>query len=172
MNILISLGPIIGVGIISLYGIGCRINLQVKGEKQLSKTMKRIYVGLLAMECVLIMTSIVVPKITGKNYLLADMTNLGFRHMTPYTFKVSYFQSNRAYNNRIFMTEEELENVRAICTAEEGRVFLVMVQQELRKEIEITNQDVLLDMSEYIEGDISFILKNEEGKNIKFELVW
>ena len=43
---------------------------------------------------------------------------------------------------------------------------------QIQKEIDITNTDDLLDMTDFLPGRITFTMVNENGRNVDFELEW
>ena len=172
MKILVSLGPIIGVVIIVVYTVCVQVYMMVKGTKTVGKKYKLIYKILMSMEILCVLISIFIPKITGKSYLIDGMARCAAVVNNGTTFKVSYTESKRGWINRIELSEEELSNVRVVCTADEGKVFLKIVQEDQEKTVEITNTDMKLDLSEYEEGYVSFTLSDENAKNVAFELLW
>ena len=177
MNVLVSYGAIIGVVIIAIYCFCVQIYYTVKGKKPNKKQQKKIYLPLIAMaalEVALILVSIIVPRVTNESYLIdgTDMTIGGMSVITKTKFKVSYIESNRNYSDRINLSENELKNIRAVCSSEKGTVSLRITQNDQQVIVDITNTDVLLDMSKFNAGDIRFTLINEDARNVKFELVW
>lgn len=57
--------------------------------------------------------------------------------------------------------------MRVRCCSDEGKVLL-----QIQKEIDITNTDDLLDMTDFLPGRITFTMVNENGRNVDFELEW
>ena len=62
--------------------------------------------------------------------------------------------------------------MRVRCCSDEGKVFLRIQQEQAQKEIDITNTDSLLDMTDFLPGRITFTMVNEDGRNVDFELEW
>ena len=177
MKALVSYGGIIGAVVIAIYCFCVRIYYIVKGKKPNKKQRKNVYLPLIAMaamEVALILVSIIVPRVTNESYLIdgTDMTIGGMSVITKTEFKVSYIESNRNYSNRITLSEDELKNIRAVCSSKKGTVSLRITQDDQQVIVDITNTDVLLDMSPFEAGDIRFTLINENARNVKFELVW
>lgn len=172
MNVLISLGPIIGVIILFLYSLGIKLYQVINGKKEVKKKQFVVYVFLVALEIILVCISVFVPQITGKSYLLEGMSENARIVITPYTFKVCYEESKRNYSNLIFIKEEELSNVQALCDVDEGRVFLRITQDDIQTVVDITNTEMILNLSEYKEGNIRFTLIGEAARNVDFELLW
>lgn len=100
------------------------------------------------------------------------MTIGGKYVITKTKFKVSYIESNRNYSDRINLNEEELANIRAVCSSDEGTVFLRITQNDTQVTVDISNTDAALDMSEFESGDIRFTLVSEDARNVNFELIW
>lgn len=123
-------------------------------------------------ELVLILITIIVPRVSDESYLIGHMTIGGSHVITPTKFKVSYIESGRNYSDRINLSEEELANLRAVCSSDEGSVFLRITQDDKQENVDITNTDMLLNMSGFEAGDIRFTLRNEDARNVKFELIW
>lgn len=172
MKILVSLGPIIGVIIIALYGCYVKLRFIVKGKEKSANCQKKIYIYLLVLEVALILISVFVPKITGESYLIDGMTRGGKTNITPTAFEVSYEESKRNYSNTLELSKEELDDIRVSCSAEEGKVFLRITQDDVQTTVDITNTEAMLDLSDFKEGNIRFTLLNEEAKNVKFVLFW
>lgn len=160
MKVLVSLGPIIGVVIIVAYMTFIKIYLAIKGRDSIEKKHKFIYKLLIGIEILLVLIGVLIPKINGDNYLLKGMSKGAYCVIMPETFKVAYKESNRNYNNRIYLQQEELNNVQAICSADEGKVFLRITQEDVQTIVDITNVEIPLDLSQYKEGNISFTLIN------------
>lgn len=173
MKILVSLGPFIGLFIYVAYYLFVRIYIAVNGKE--SVNIKKIYIPIYviaAIETVLLLITIIVPRVSDQSYVIGSMTIGGKVSITRSRFKVSYIESGRDYSDRISLSEEELEDVRAVCSSDKGKVFLQITQDDKKTTVDITNADVLLDMSEYEEGDVRFTLVNENARNVKFELIW
>ena len=173
MKILVSLGPFIGLAIYVIYSLAIRIYVVVNG-KEAAKN-KKLYIPMYvigAVEVVLLLITIIVPRVSDQSYVIGNMTIGGKVSITRSKFKVSYIESGRDYSDRISLSEEELENIRAVCSSDEGKVFLQITQDDKRGTVDITNADVLLDMSEYEAGDVRFTLANENARNVEFELIW
>lgn len=176
MKILVSLGPIIGVVVWAVYCACVQLYAAVKGKEVVKKRQKSIlYIPACVMaviEVVLILITIIVPRVSDESYLIGGMTIGGKHVITPSKFKVSYIESGRGYSDRISLSEEELENIRAVCSSDEGTVYLQITQDDKKVTVDITNTDMMLDMSEFEAGDIRFTLGNEDARNVKFELIW
>lgn len=173
MKILVSLGPFIGLAIYVIYSLVVRIYVAVNG-KEAAKN-KKLYIPMYvigAVEVVLLLITIIVPRVSDQSYVIGNMTIGGKVSITRSKFKVSYIESGRDYSDRISLSEEEMENIRAVCSSDEGEVFLQISQDDKRETVDITNADVLLDMSEYEAGDVRFTLVNENARNVEFELIW
>lgn len=176
MKILVSLGWMIGLIIWAVCMWAFRIYALVKGKdlawkEQIRKKLKRFCIVFALIEAILILTTIFVPRIAKGDYLLEGMSNSSVVVSTPSNFKVSFYQAKRGYENRMHFDAEELDGIRAVCSAEEGQVFLRIEQENVETELEITNNDILLDMSDYKEGDIRFTLTNVDARKVKFKLV-
>ena len=104
--------------------------------------------------------------------MIGGMTIGGNIVNTPTKFKVSYIESGRRYSDRISLSEEKLENIRVICSSDEGTVYLQITQDDKKVTVDITNTDTFLDMSGFEAGKIRFTLGNEDARNVKFELIW
>lgn len=193
MDILVSLGPIIGAVIIVLYITFLRLSYYLKGikisEKQqqaayqsdikgnsmsrvVSKREKIIYYILIVAEIFLIINSFMLPKVTGRDYLLNGMSTGAKYVISDSTFKVSYKQAKRGYYNRIYLRQKDLDNLGVECSVEQGKALLTIQQDDIKKELDITNVKSLLDMTDFVKGEISFTLTNEDAKNLRFELIW
>ena len=123
-------------------------------------------------EVVLILITIIVPRVSDESYVIGSMTIGGKSVITPSKFKVSYIESGRHYSDRIKLNEEEMANIRAVCSSDEGAVFLRITEEDGQETADITNEDILLDMSGFEAGNIRFTLVNEDAGNVKFELIW
>jgi len=172
MKIIITYGPVIGVGILAVYVLAVRIYVYVKGKDTLAQIYKRIYKLLIAMEIALCVLAFLVPRVTGESYLPYGTTHGGVVVNTNSAFKISYKESNRGYSDTLQMTEEDLERVRVRCSCDEGQVCLRIQQDTTLKEIDITNTDSLLDMTDFQPGRITFTMVNENARNVDFELEW
>lgn len=173
MKVLVSLGPIIGVVVWAVYCACVQLYGAVKGKDAVKK--KTVYISVCVMaviEVVLILITIIVPRVSDESYRIGNMTIGGYIVNTPTKFKVSYIESGRRYSNRIKLNEEELANIRAVCSSDEGTVFLRIAQEDKLETIDITNADILLDMSGFEAGHIRFTVVNEDARNVKFELIW
>lgn len=53
-----------------------------------------------------------------------------------------------------------------------GTASIRITQDNQQVIVDITNTDVLLDMSQFEAKDIRFTLMNEDARNVKLELVW
>lgn len=193
MNILVSLGPIIGAVIIVLYITFLRLSYYLKGikiskkqqqaahrsdikvnliSKVASKREKIIYYILIVAEIFLILNRFMLPKVTGRDYLLNGMSTGTKYVISDSAFKVSYKQAKRGYYNRIYLRQKDLDNLGVECSVEQGKALLTIQQDDIKKEVDITNVKSLLDMTDFVEGEISFTLTNEDARNLKFELIW
>lgn len=175
MKILVSLGPIIGVVVWAVYCACVQLYGAVKGKRAVEKRRKAIYIPACVMaviEVVLLLITIIVPRVSDESYRIGNMTIGGYIVNTSTKFKVSYIESGRRYSNRINLSEEELANIRAVCSSDEGAVLLRIAQEDKLETIDITNADILLDMSGFEAGHIRFTLVNENARNVKFELIW
>lgn len=176
MKILVSLGPIIGVVVWAVYCAGVQLYAAVKGKETVKKKQKAIlYMPACVMaviEVILILVTIIVPRVSNESYMIGGMTMGGNIVNTPTKFKVSYIESGRGYSDRISLSEEELANIRTVCSSDEGTVYLQITQDDKKVTVDITNTDMLLDMSEFEAGKIRFTLRNEDARNVKFELIW
>lgn len=174
MKILVNYGPVIGVMVIAVYRVCIRISLIVKREKTANKKQQKGFLLLIAMEVALLLVSIILPRVTSESYLIdgTSMTIGGNHVITPTKFKVSYIESNRNYSDSINLNKEELTNIRAVCSSDKGTVFLRITQDDKQVKVDISNTDVLLDMSGFEPGDIRFTLISEGARNVKFELIW
>ena len=175
MKILVSLGPFIGVIVYAVYCTCIRLYVTVKGREAVIKNRKKIYIPvcvMAVMELVLILITIIVPRVSNESYLIGHMTIGGNVVNTPGKFKVSYIESGRNYSDRISLSEEELANLRVVCSSDTGTVFLRITQDDKQENVDITNTDMLLDMSEFEAGNIRFTLGNEGARTVKFELIW
>lgn len=71
-------------------------------------------------------------------------------YMLPRTEKkLSYIESGGNYSDRINLSEEELEDVHAVCSSDAGKVFLQITQDDRKKTVDITNADILLERIYY-----------------------
>lgn len=175
MKILVSLGPFIGLIIYVGYCTCIRLYVAVKGREAVAEKHNKLYIPVYifaAVEVVLVLTTIIVPRISDESYVIGSMTIGGKSAITPSKFKVSYIESGRSYSDRIKLNEEEMSNIRAICSYDEGTVFLRITQEDRQETVDITNEDILLDMSGFEAGYIRFTLLNENARNVKFELIW
>ena len=157
MKLLVSLGPIIGVIAISCYTFIVKINILTKGYT--IEKYKRIYYVLIIFELLLIFMSFLLFHAKGDDYLMEGMSTGSSVVITPEKFKVNFKEAKRSFSNRIFIEEQELEEISVKCTAKTGKVFLRIVQDKMDKTVEITNKEEVLDLSEYKPGNISFTLK-------------
>ena len=78
----------------------------------------------------------------------------------------------QGYSDTLELDEEDLARVHVRCSSDEGKVFLQIRQEQTQKEIDITNTDSLLDMTDFLPGRITFTMVNENGRNVDFELEW
>jgi len=172
MKILVSLGPIIGAVIIIVYVAVIRVYLMLHGTRKFEGTPKLIYKILLGVEIAVVAASFLIPAITGESYLIRGMSRGSKFVITDETFRVSYKEANRAFENSIELTEEELEKVKVKCSAESGTVALTITQGEVAKEVDITNSDMQLDMTGFEPGRIRFTMEGDNASNVAFELFW
>lgn len=175
MKILVNLGPFIGLIIYVGYCTCIRLYVAVKGREAVAEKQKKMYIPVYifaAIEVLLVLTAIIVPRASDESYVIGSMTIGGKSTVTPSKFKVSYIESGRNYSDRIKLNEEEMANIRAVCSSDEGTVFLRITQEDIQETVNITNEDVLLDLSEFEAGNIRFTLVNEDARNVKFELIW
>lgn len=170
MDILVCLGPIIGAVIIVGYFIILKIYYIAKNLETTKKSHKNIYKILIAVEAILLLNTIFLPKITGRDYLINGMLTGSVYTISQDTFKVSYMSAKRGFSDTLKLKRSQLENIQAVCLADEGKVYLNITQNNTENKIDITNKTVILDMKEYDEGYITFTLLNENAKNVKFEL--
>ena len=63
-------------------------------------------------------------------------------------------------------------SVRAICSAEEGEIFLKITQDKSEKVINITNFDGYIDMTDFHEGEIELETYNNQAKGVSIEILW
>lgn len=175
MKILVSLGPFIGLMVYVAYCTCIRLYVAAKGREVVAEKQKKIYIPmyiLAAVEVVLMLITIIVPRVSDESYVIGSIMIGGKSAIIPSKFKVSYIESGRNYSDRIKLNEAEMENIRAVCSSEEGTVFLRITQEDIQETVDITNEDILLDMSEFEAGYIRFTLLNEDARNVKFELIW
>lgn len=172
MKILITFGPVIGVGILAVYVLAMRIYAYVKENDTIAQRYKGIYKLLIIAEIVLCAIAFLVPRITGESYVPDGTTRGGVVVNTKSAFKISYKESNRGYSDTLELTEEDLARVRVRCSCDEGQVCLRIQQDTTLKEIDITNTDSLLDMTDFQPGRITFTMVNENARNVDFELEW
>lgn len=71
-----------------------------------------------------------------------------------------------------FIRQKDLDNLGVECSVEQGKALLTIQQDDIKKELDITNVKSLLDMTDFVEGEISFTLTNEDARNLRFELIW
>lgn len=172
MKVFITFGPVIGAGILAAYVLVMRIYVCVKGRDAIALIYKRIYKLLIVMELAFCAITFLVPRVTGKSYLPDGSTRGGVVVSTKSAFKISYKESNRGYSDTLELDEEDLERMRVRCSCDEGRVYLRIQQEKTWKEVDITNTDSLLDMTDFCPGRITFTMVNENGRNVDFELDW
>ena len=141
-------------------------------SKVASKREKIIYYILIVAEIFLILNRFMLPKVTGRDYLLNGMSTGTKYVISDSAFKVSYKQAKRGYYNRIYLRQKDLDNLGVECSVEQGKALLTIQQDDIKKEVDITNVKSLLDMTDFAEGEISFTLTNEDARNLKFELIW
>lgn len=171
-KILITFGPVIGVGILAVYVLAMRIYVYVKEKEAIPQRYKRIYKLLIIAEIALCVIAFLVPRVTGESYLPDGTTRGGVVVNTKSAFKISYKESNRGYSDTLELTEEDLARVRVWCSCDEGQVCLRIQQDTTLKEVDITNTDSLLDMTDFQPGRITFTMVNENARNVDFELKW
>ncbi|MDE7273771.1 MAG: hypothetical protein K2N95_12045 [Lachnospiraceae bacterium] len=172
MKVFITFGPVIGVGILAVYVCAMRIFVYVKGGDAIAPIYKRIYRLLIMMELAFCAIAFLVPRVTGESYLPNGATRGGVVVNTKSAFRISYKESNRGYSDTLELDEEDLGRMRVRCSCDEGRVYLRIQQEETWKEVDITNTDSLLDMTDFCPGRITFTMVNERGRNVDFELEW
>lgn len=172
MVFMIYVGVFGGIALIALYAMGIGIYAQVKGKDVITKKHKLIYKVLLGIESILILAMLLLPKVTKSNFLPEGMSDRSVVVNTDDNFKVSFAQANRGWSNQVTLTQNELDNVRVKCSAEEGTVYLAITQNQKEQVMDVTNLDTKLDLSTYQVGDITFSISNENAKNVDFELIW
>lgn len=175
MKILVSLGPFIGLMVYVVYCTYIRLYVAAKGREAVAEKQKKMYILmyiLAAVEVVLVLITIIVPRLSDESYVIGSTTLGGKSTITPSKFKVSYIESGRNYSDRIKLNEDEIANIRAVCSSDEGTVFLRITQEDIQETVDITNDDISLDMSGFEAGYIRFTLLNEDARNVKFELIW
>lgn len=193
MKVFVSIAPIIGVVVLAAYFVYLRVACYLRSLKNsdgkqrvtyhsglriylfadsVSKRERILWNCLLAAEGLLILVSIIVPRVTGGDYLIEGMSNGSTAIITEDTFKVSYEQAKREYSDSITLSQEELDNLSVACSAKQGKVYLTMRQDKAEKKVEITNTNAKLDMTEFAEGSVSFTLSNEEARGVDFALIW
>lgn len=172
MVFMIYVGVFVGIALIALYSMGIGIYSQVKGKEAINNKHKLIHKVLLGIEVVLILAMILLPQVTKRNFLPEGMSDRSVVVNTDDNFKVSFVQANRGWSNRVTLTQNELDNVRVKCLAEEGTVYLSIKQEDKEQFMDITNLDSKLDLTAYQAGDISFTISNQNAKNVEFELIW
>lgn len=172
MKIIVTFGPVIGAAIMAVYIFVLRIYVYVKGKDTVAETCKRIYKLMIIAEIALCGITFFVPRVTGESYLPDGATQGGVIVNTKSAFQIAYKESNRGYSDTLELDEEDLARVRVRCSSDEGKVFLRIQQEQTHKEIDITNTDSLLDMTDFLPGRITFTMVNEDGRNVDFELEW
>lgn len=81
-------------------------------------------------------------------------------------------EPNKGYSDTLELTKEDLARVQVRCSCDERQVCLRIQQDTTLKEIDITNTDSLLDMTDFQPGRITFTMVNENARNVDFELEW
>lgn len=172
MKIIVTFGTVIGGVILAAYVVVLRIYAYVKEKDTVAEKYKRIYKLMIIAEAVLCGITFFVPRVTGESYLPDGTTQGGVIVNTKSAFQIAYKESNRGYSDTLELDEEDLARVRVRCSSDEGKVFLQIRQEQTQKEIDITNTDSLLDMTDFLPGRITFTMVNENGRNVDFELEW
>ena len=172
MKIIVTFGPVIGGVILAAYVVVLRIYAYVKEKDTVAEKYKRIYKLMIIAEAVLCGITFFVPRVTGESYLPDGTTQGGVIVNTKSAFQIAYKESNRGYSDTLELDEEDLARVHVRCSSDEGKVFLQIRQEQTQKEIDITNTDSLLDMTDFLPGRITFTMVNENGRNVDFELEW
>ena len=83
---------------------------------------------------------------------------------------VKYKEANRSYYRTYFLTTEQKNNVYVISSCSEGTVYLKMKQGMYEENLDISNYDSMLDLSQFDEGYISFTITNKNAKNVSVQL--
>ena len=80
------------------------------------------------------------------------------------------FTDKDKIRNSYFLTTEQKNNVYVISSCSEGTVYLKMKQGMYEENLDISNYDSMLDLSQFDEGYISFTITNKNAKNVSVQL--
>jgi len=87
-------------------------------------------------------------------------------------WSVSFKTSGEKLERRISLTEEELGKLSLKCSAAEGTVYLLFLQGDQTKLLDITSYDGSVDLEGFEEGKIDMIFYNEKARDVKMKLSW
>ena len=135
--------------------------------KKIEKKAKDI---LLILRVSLIILLFAVLLIIGNGRLPIGMSNFSFINIGDSGMKVKYKEANRRYYRTYFLTTEQKNNVYVISSCSEGTVYLKMKQGMYEENLDISNYDSMLDLSQFDEGYISFTITNKNAKNVSVQL--
>lgn len=160
------------VGLIILAMLGVFTRNRIKNNPNEKRKLVISVIVLAVLEFVLIVMFFAFMYGANASELPKGMSFRSVRTVTSSQFKVSYELANREFDNQLDLTNEELENIQVIASAESGTIYLKIVQGNIEEIFEITGVNQKLDMSSFEEGEITFILGNENARGVDFELIW
>jgi hypothetical protein len=87
-------------------------------------------------------------------------------------WNVSFKSSGEVLRRTIRFRDEQLNNLYVSANCEQGNMFLVVIQNDTVKAVNISKFEGRLDLNEFEPGKVRFMITNDSAKNASISMKW